>query len=173
MSQQKAEAVLNFIQEYITQNQIAPSVREICTGLGIRSTSTVHRYLHRLQEEGKLQMPSGKKRAVFVTVSRKEGIPVIAQVKPETALLDEENIQYYETPFSAQDAGNSLFAFFLTRDLPENGLRKGDMLIARTGQLPGKPAVILNQDGMPEIASGEPPADCSVVGTVTSIIRKF
>ena len=31
---------------------VVPSVREICARLGIKSTSTVHRYLTSLQEKG-------------------------------------------------------------------------------------------------------------------------
>ena len=36
------ERVYNYICNYISQNQISPSVRDICAGVGLKSTSSVH-----------------------------------------------------------------------------------------------------------------------------------
>ena len=47
MNKQKCDEILGFVREYIQENGISPSVREICEGTNISSTSTVHRYLHK------------------------------------------------------------------------------------------------------------------------------
>ena len=39
------EMVLNFIKQMVTEKGYPPSVREICQGVGIKSTSTVHGHL--------------------------------------------------------------------------------------------------------------------------------
>ncbi len=173
MRQQKADEMLKFIQDYIRQNGIAPSVREIAAGTGFRSTSTIHRYLHQMQENGVLTMDSTKKRAIFISDSCPEGIPVIAQVKPETSLLDEENIQSCVSPLP--ESGNKIFGFYLNQDSPELGLRNGDLLIAEYSETiqENKITVFLNENGIPEITAGEVPSGGSAVGSVISMIRHF
>lgn len=50
------ESVYNFLVGYIMENGYAPSVREICTGTGLSSTSTVHNHLKMLEMMGKIEM---------------------------------------------------------------------------------------------------------------------
>ena len=173
MRQQKADEMLKFIQEYIKENGIAPSVREIAEGTGFRSTSTIHRYLHQMQEDGILKIDSTKKRAIFISDSRLEGVPVIAQVKPGTALLDKKNIKEYITVLPESE--NSVFAFYLTRNYTKAGIRQGDLLIAEYSEIPqeNKITVYLNKDGIPEITAGKVPSGGSAVGSVISMIRYF
>ena len=56
--------ILRFINDYYQKNHYSPSLREICQGTGLRSTSTVHRYLCELSKEGKLVYMRGKRRAL-------------------------------------------------------------------------------------------------------------
>lgn len=49
------DKVLNFIVEYMEENQYSPSIRDICDGTGLRSTSTVYTHLVNLHTEGKIQ----------------------------------------------------------------------------------------------------------------------
>ena len=121
MSKQRQENILQFIENYITEYRIAPSVREICEGLNIRSTSTVHRYLHQLEQEEKIHMDSGKKRAIFISDTQSQGIPIIEQVHPEFTLLDEQNIQEYYHPISEQ---KKIFTFIrLLSERKSSGIR--------------------------------------------------
>ena len=46
--------ILKFIKEYMIKNRWAPSIREICDGVGIPSTYTVHHHLKRLADSGKV-----------------------------------------------------------------------------------------------------------------------
>ena len=48
----KQKKVLEFIKKELQSKGYPPSVREICNGVGIKSTSTVHAYLERLEKEG-------------------------------------------------------------------------------------------------------------------------
>ena len=176
MSEQREKDILEFIRNYIRRNKISPSVREICEGMGIRSTSTVHRYLHRLEEDGKLEVNSGKKRAVFIrdsTVS--QGIPFIEQVQPETTVFQPENILSYYPVNSVQKYQHPLFAFRLRNDRPEFCILKTDVLIAEADTLPDdrKIAVFLTEDGFPEITEETPSENQTVIGTVKMMIRSF
>ena len=60
------EIIYAFIVNFVKTEGYPPSVREICQGVGIRSTSTVHAHLHRLMEEGKIEYIPGKRRAIMI-----------------------------------------------------------------------------------------------------------
>ena len=52
------EMVLNFIKQMVTEKGYPPSVREICQGVGIKSTSTVHGHLEKLEKAGLIRKRS-------------------------------------------------------------------------------------------------------------------
>ena len=49
------ERILEFIINYIKYHGYGPFIREICFGLNISSTSTVHRYLHYMIKIGMIE----------------------------------------------------------------------------------------------------------------------
>ena len=63
MLNELATQIYDYVAERI-QDNYSPTVREICTDLGIKSTSTVHKYLNMLIEEGLLEKDSGLNRAI-------------------------------------------------------------------------------------------------------------
>ncbi len=60
------ERVYNFIVEFMKKNGYAPSVREICTGTNLSSTSNVYMHLLKLEEEGRIEMKRKSTRAIKV-----------------------------------------------------------------------------------------------------------
>lgn len=48
----KTEKVYQWIKQYMLETGYCPSVREICEGLGFKATSTAHRYLIKLEDQG-------------------------------------------------------------------------------------------------------------------------
>lgn len=60
------ERVYNFIVEFIKKNGYAPSVREICVGTDLSSTSSVYAHLLKLEDEGKIRMKKKSTRAIKV-----------------------------------------------------------------------------------------------------------
>jgi repressor LexA len=60
------ERVYNYICDYINKNQISPSVRDICAGVGLKSTSSVHTYLKQLDSQGKIEYRPGLRRAIVI-----------------------------------------------------------------------------------------------------------
>ena len=49
------DLIMQSIISYIEKHQYAPTVREIGDMVGLKSTSTVHTYLKKLFDEGKLE----------------------------------------------------------------------------------------------------------------------
>lgn len=133
MSSQRADEILEFIKDYIESETIAPSVREICDGVGIRSTSTVHRYLHRLETEGRIRMATGKNRAIVVTDGSEEvpqGIPVVGTVAAGLPITAIENITDYVEFDPPKAYEGDLFALRVRGESMINiGILDGDIVI--------------------------------------------
>lgn len=49
------DRVYNYIIDYMEKHQYSPSIREICEGVGLKSTSTVYTHLINLEIEGKIR----------------------------------------------------------------------------------------------------------------------
>lgn len=60
------EKILAFIKQEIQDKGYPPSVREICEAVGLKSTSTVHGHLTRLEKRGLLHRDQMKPRAIEV-----------------------------------------------------------------------------------------------------------
>lgn len=53
------EKILNAVIDYIAEHQYPPSMRELCGITGLKSTSSINRYITKLLEEGKLETDCG------------------------------------------------------------------------------------------------------------------
>lgn len=49
------DLILNYIMEYIVEHLYPPSYQEICQGTGVKSKETVHKYIRRLADTGRLE----------------------------------------------------------------------------------------------------------------------
>jgi len=62
----REEQILAAIKEFVRVHGYPPTVREICLQVGLNSSSTVHGYLCRLKEKGKLTYEPTKPRTLRV-----------------------------------------------------------------------------------------------------------
>ena len=60
----KQQRILDYISEFSLEHGYPPSVREICAEMELRSPSTVHAHLKKLQEAGYLEPTEHKSRAL-------------------------------------------------------------------------------------------------------------
>ena len=88
----KAQLIVDYVNQFIQENGYSPSVREIGAAVGLRSTASVSYHLRQLQEKGMLQEPGakGRKRAI-VTAQRPGQIPVVGVVTAGLPILAVEN----------------------------------------------------------------------------------
>mgnify|MGYP000182778294 CR=1 FL=1 len=68
----KQEQILEFVSKQVDEKGYPPSVREICSAVGFKSTSTVHSYLKKLEKNGVIRKEPSKTRALKV-VSKNKG----------------------------------------------------------------------------------------------------
>ena len=60
----RQKQILEYIRECVHKFGYPPSVREICKEVGLSSTSTVHGYLNRLEEQGFIRRDPSKNRTI-------------------------------------------------------------------------------------------------------------
>lgn len=63
---ERQREILVTINNYIEKEGISPTVRELCDITGIKSTSTIHGYIKRLQNQGYIDMIKGSPRSMRV-----------------------------------------------------------------------------------------------------------
>ena len=63
---QKEREVLAFIRDYWKKYQLYPSFREIGAGIGLRSASSVSRYIRSLTKKGEILPHKGKMRCLVL-----------------------------------------------------------------------------------------------------------
>ena len=66
-SDKKQLEILQYIYDTVEKRSIPPTVREICSAVGLSSTSTVHGHLARLERKGWLVKDATKPRALEIT----------------------------------------------------------------------------------------------------------
>ena len=58
--------ILSYMKNEVSQKGYPPSVREICMAVGLKSTSTVHGHLERLEKKGYIRRDPTKPRAIEI-----------------------------------------------------------------------------------------------------------
>lgn len=92
------EKVLRYIAGVIADNDYPPSVRDIQTALGYRTTSVIKNYIDRLVEKGYLYKDGRKGRALSLTETSRNmffGIPVLGTIAAGIPILAEQNYDGY------------------------------------------------------------------------------
>lgn len=109
---EREQKILQYMKQEIHKKGYPPTVREICNALDIKSTSTVHKDLEILVQEGYIKKDPSKPRALMIVDEHDEkpaskeyspsggveradvvDIPVIGQIAAGTPILAEENVQ--------------------------------------------------------------------------------
>ncbi len=130
--------IYDFITEFVRTEGYAPSVREICDATGIRSTSTVHSHLQRLRDSGRLEVASGRRRAISLgagagPAARTFEVPLLGAVAAGVPILAEQNVErYVEFPVSFVPQDAETFLLTVKGDsMRDAGILSGDLVLVR------------------------------------------
>ncbi|MDD3165274.1 MAG: transcriptional repressor LexA [Oscillospiraceae bacterium] len=91
----KAAEIYTFLQDFFAEHGYSPSIREICEGVGLRSTASVHYHLEALKKQGRIQFASEKKRAITLPMALPHQVPILGVVTAGYPILAVENIEGY------------------------------------------------------------------------------
>ena len=186
----KREEILQFLTQFVCENGYAPSVREICTAVGLQSTATVHYHLSALRDAGLIEMDDMKKRAISLPECRRaDRIPVVGVVTAGVPILATENIEGY-IPWEGE---SGCFALRVRGDsMIGAGILDGDKVVVRPQKTAenGQIVVALIEDSatvkrfrrdgtgvwlMPENPSYAPidATHASILGKVRAVLREY
>lgn len=186
------------IYEYLkerAQAGIPPTVREIGTAVGLKSTSSVQANLNALEEAGYISRSPLHKRSIKVegTCDNITHVPILGDVAAGVPILANENVEGY-IPYSGRVSRDKpLFALNINGESMINaGIMNGDIVVvektsvARNGEIVvamiddeattkrfykenGRVRLQPENDMMDPIIVD----DCSILGKVIAVIRYY
>jgi len=195
----KQSEIYDFLKSYTGSKGYPPSVREICEAVSLRSTSTVHGHLKRLEKKGMIKRDPSKPRALEIaelSAPKKEmiNIPIVGKITAGLPILAAENIEdTFPIPLDYIKHDNELFMLRVSGQSMINvGIRDNDLAIIESTQsaVNGDIVVALIDDSatikrffkekdhirlQPENDAMDPILvdNCKVLGKLVGIFRSF
>ena len=193
--------ILAYIEQDIRTRGYAPSVREIGEAVGLKSTSTVHGHLTRMEKKGLLRRDAMKPRAIGLSsafspfdenASLRE-IPVVGRVAAGTPILAEENIEETMTlPEEMVGSGELFILRVRGESMIQAGIMSDDYIVVHRQMNANNGEIVVamiddeatvkrfyKENGhirlQPENDAMEPiiVPEVMILGKVVSLIRKF
>mgnify|MGYP002611695911 CR=1 FL=1 len=127
------QKIYEYIAACIREQGYPPSVREIGEAVGLKSPSTVHFHLKRLEEAGVIEKGAGKGRAITLRESPKpeNQVPVVGNVAAGSPILAEECIEDYLTFDTAGRPGEYFALRVRGESMLNAGILPGDLVVVR------------------------------------------
>lgn len=149
---ERERKILNYMKEEIRKKGYPPTVREICTALGIKSTSTTHKDIENLELKGYIKKDPAKPRALMIIDPETEGsekdtasipydngnderldivdVPVVGRIAAGTPILAVQNIEdTIPVPARFLPRGNSFMLTVKGESMVEAGILDGDYIL--------------------------------------------
>ena len=148
---EKQMKILQFLKDELNRKGYPPSVREICSAIDLKSTSTAHTHLNQLEKKGYIRKDPTKPRAIEILDSnndnffgRKEiiNVPLVGSVTAGSPILAVENIEdYIPLPSSLIDYSDAFILKVKGESMINAGIMDGDFIVvnqspvARNGEI--------------------------------------
>ena len=196
----KQAEIYDFILQYTRTQGYPPSVREIGAAVHLKSPSTVHFHMKKLEAEGYIQKADGKTRAITLpreampeeTEARADQVPLVGDVAAGSPILAEECVEEYLTfdtggrtgeHFALRVRGESMLgAGILPGDLVvvhrQESFRDGDIVVALFED-EATVKTLSRSDGhiwlLPENPAYQPidGEGAALLGRVVAVIRRY
>lgn len=135
----KQSEILEYIKSQILNKGYPPSVRDICTAVDLKSTSSVHAHLETLEKNGYIRRDPTKPRAIEIiddnfNLTRREvvNVPLVGRVAAGEPLLAVENVVSYFPIPSEYMPNEEVYMLTVKGDSMINmGIYDGDNIIVK------------------------------------------
>ncbi|MCX7695833.1 MAG: transcriptional repressor LexA [Caloramator sp.] len=197
----KQQKILEFIRQEISTRGYPPSVREIGLAVGLKSTSTVHAHLEKLEKKGLIRRDPTKPRAIeilneniFEDNSDIIKAPIVGSVSAGNPILAFEEIQdYFPLPLNYFNKNTDVFLLRIEGESMINaGILDGDYVIVEKQPVAKNGDIVValiddsatvkrfyKEDGQirlqPENSHMDPiiVKDCAIIGKVIGVFRRY
>lgn len=197
---EKQKIILEYIKSEILSKGYPPSVREICSAVGLKSTSSVHAHLESLEKNGYIHRDPTKPRTIEIiddsfNLTRREmtNIPIIGTVAAGTPILAQENIEdYFPIPADLAPNNESFVLKVKGESMVNVGIMDGDLIFVEQTNKASNGEIIValvddsatvktfyKEDGyirlQPENDNMDPIIvdDCQIIGKPFGVFRKM
>lgn len=197
---EKQQEILNFIKDEILNRGYPPTVRDICTAVNLKSTSSVHAHLETLEKNGYIRRDPTKPRAIEImdenfNMTRREmvNVPLVGQVAAGMPILATENIEnYFPIPSEYMPNQQCFMLRVHGESMINAGIMDGDIILVEQQNTAGDGEMVValvedsatvktfyREDGyirlQPENDNMDPiiVPDCSILGKVFGVFRFF
>lgn len=164
----RQQGIYEYLLHFKNENQYCPSVREICHALEIKSTSTVHKDLNKLEDLGYIRKTNNHSRAIEIIVKEEStskekennifdipkedtiDIPIVGRVAAGEPIFAEENIEFtFPIPAYYANKGDLFMLKVKGESMIEAGILDGDLVLVRKQNYcdNGDTVVALIEDG--------------------------
>lgn len=164
----RQQGIYDYLLHFKNENQYCPSVREICHALEIKSTSTVHKDLNKLEDLGYIRKTNNHSRAIEIIVKEEStskekennifdipkedtiDIPIVGRVAAGEPIFAEENIEFtFPIPAYYANKGDLFMLKVKGESMIEAGILDGDLVLVRKQNYcdNGDTVVALIEDG--------------------------
>ncbi len=137
----RQKEILAFINSQVKAKGYPPSVREIGLAVGLKSSSTVHSHLAKLEEQGLIRRDPTKPRAIEI-LSESDipfsqpnvvHVPIVGKVTAGLPILADENIEdYFPVPESYIKGSVKTFMLSVMGDsMIKAGIHDGDLVLVQ------------------------------------------
>ena len=187
----KQAEILEFLTEFTKKHGYPPSVREICAAVNLKSPSTAHSHLRKIEAAGLISIDPNKTRAIRLSESHISGVPIIGRVTAGRPILAFEQ-DYGTLPYQPNGSGEHFALEVYGDSMSGAGILDGDFVVIRKQNtaLHGEIVAARLEDEatikrfwrkqgkillMPENPSYEPIEgdDCEILGKVTAVVREI
>jgi len=191
------------ITRMIEEHGYAPSVREIGEAVGLKSPSTVHFHLKKLEEAGLIEKGACKGRAIALTAKQKAAqpeeaevpenrIPIVGDVAAGSPILAQECVDDYLTFDTGGRAGEHFALRVRGYSMINAGILPHDLVVVRRQQTANNGEIVVALIGeeatvkrlqrrngeiwlLPENDDYEPidGSEAQILGKVTAVVRHY
>ena len=179
----KQQVIYDFVRKEIKRNGYAPSVREICDGVGLSSTSTVHAHLETLRKKGYINRFPSKNRTIEILEEGFYGglrdyspVPVVEKITKGEPILRDENIAgQYMVPLSYISDGEC-FMYSPGEDNDKEKIAAGDyVLVAMKSRImTGELALVYESEiAVIRRIGRKKNSNLEIIGEVVALFRRY
>ena len=134
---QKQSEILEYIKSQILNKGYPPSVRDICSAVNLKSTSSVHAHLESLEKNGYIRRDPTKPRTIEIiddnfNLTRREmvNVPVLGQVAAGEPILAVDNITgYFPIPSEFMPNEETFILTVKGDSMIDIGIYNGDQIV--------------------------------------------
>ena len=131
LSEETMNALIAFVDDYHEKRGYTPTISEIAGALSL-AVGTVHKYLHRMADAGRIELAGRHIVTPSVAARQKRSVPIAGEIAcGAPVLVDESTDEAFPLPAGFSDADDYFWLRARGRSMENAGIDDGDLVLIR------------------------------------------